>query len=147
MYLAKQIAQYVLEECENDGNSITNVQLQQILYCIQRAFLKERTEYCFADYFESFGFGPCVPNLYYHYAGFDAMPITNIMLRDGEIEADDKLLIDQIVAEKSALELWKLASDCCPTSGAWRVVVDNLKDKGIPLEESVKGCLRKDGFD
>lgn len=74
------------------------------------------------------------------------MPITDIVLRDGEIDADDKLLIDRIVAEKSALEPWKLASDCCPAGGAWRVVVDNLKDKRIPLEESVKGSLRKDGF-
>ena len=54
------------------------------------------------------------------------------MLRDGKIEADDKLLIDRIVAEKSALEPWELASDCCPAVGAWRVVVDNLRDKGIP---------------
>ena len=59
------------------------------------------------------------------------------MLRDGKIEADDKLLIDRIVAEKSALEPWELASDCCPTVGAWRVVVDNLRDKGIPDATSV----------
>lgn len=59
------------------------------------------------------------------------------MLRDGKIEADDKLLIDRIIAEKSALEPWELASDCCPTVGAWRVVVDNLMDKGIPDATSV----------
>ena len=59
------------------------------------------------------------------------------MLRDGKIEADDKLLIDRIVAEKSALEPWELASDCCPTVGAWRVVVDNLRDNGIPDATSV----------
>lgn len=59
------------------------------------------------------------------------------MLRDGKIEADDKLLIDRIVAEKSALEPWELASDCCLTVGAWRVVVDNLRDKGIPDATSV----------
>lgn len=59
------------------------------------------------------------------------------MLRDGKIEADDKLLIDRIIAEKSALEPWELASDCCPTVGAWRVVVDNLRDKGIPDATSV----------
>lgn len=52
-----------------------------------------------------------MPNVYYHYAGFGAMPITSIVLRDGKIEADDKLLIDRIVAEKSALEPWELASD------------------------------------
>ena len=66
MYLAKQIAQYVLEKCEHNGNPIANVQLQQILYCIQCAFLKERNERCFADDFEAFGFGLCVPNVYYH---------------------------------------------------------------------------------
>lgn len=142
MCFAKQIAQYVLEKCENDGKLITNVQLQQILYCIQCAFLKERNERCFADDFEAFGFGLCVPNVYYHYAGFGAMPITNIVLRDGKIEADDKLLIDRIVAEKSALEPWELASDCCPAVGAWRVVVDNLRDKGILLEEIKKEAQR-----
>ena len=35
MYLAKQIARYVLEKCKHNGNPIANVQLQQILYCIQ----------------------------------------------------------------------------------------------------------------
>ena len=79
-----------------------------------------------------------MPNVYYHYAGFGAMPITSIVLRDGKIEADDKLLIYRIVAEKSALEPWELASDCCPAVGAWRVVIYNLKDNGIPLEEIKK---------
>lgn len=79
-----------------------------------------------------------MPNVYYHYAGFGAMPITSIVLR----EADDKLLIDRIVAEKSALEPWELASDCCPAVGAWRVVVDNLRDKGILLEEIKKEAQR-----
>lgn len=83
-----------------------------------------------------------MPNVYYHYAGFGAMPITSIVLRDGKVEADDKLLIDRIVAEKSALEPWELDSDCCPAVGAWRVVVDNLRDKGILLEEIKKEAQR-----
>lgn len=138
MYLAKQIAQYVLEKCENDKNPITNVQLQQILYCIQRAFLKERNNRCIADDFEVFAFGPCVPNLYYYYAGFGAMPITNITFRDGTIEVDDRLLIDRIVAEKSILEPWCLASDVCPTVGGLRTVMDGRKNKVIPFEEIKK---------
>ena len=51
-------------------------------------------------------------------------------------------MIDRIIAEKSALEPWELVSDCCPAGGAWRVVPNNLKDKGIPLEEIKREAQR-----
>ena len=41
MYSALELSKYIVTKCINDGKPISNLQLQKILYYIQRDFLKQ----------------------------------------------------------------------------------------------------------
>ena len=75
MYKAIDLANYIVEKCIKDDNPITNLQLQKILYFIQKDFLKRGTR-AFSDDIEAWKFGPVVPNVYFYFCGFGAMPIS-----------------------------------------------------------------------
>ena len=40
MYSAVDLAKYIINKCVKDEVPISNIQLQMILYCIQKEFLK-----------------------------------------------------------------------------------------------------------
>ena len=74
MYRAMDLANYIVDKCIKDNVPITNLQLQRILYFIQKDFLK-RGSPAFSDYIEAWEFGPVVPNVYFCFCGFGTMPI------------------------------------------------------------------------
>lgn len=74
MYRALDLANYIVDKCIKDGTPITNLQLQRILYFVQKDFLKRGSQ-AFSDYIEAWWFGPVVPTVYFCFCGFDAMPI------------------------------------------------------------------------
>ena len=41
MYKATELAKYIVTKCTNEDQPITNLQLQKILYYIQKEFLKQ----------------------------------------------------------------------------------------------------------
>ena len=41
MYSALELSKYIVTKCINDGEPISNLQLQKILYYIQRDFLRQ----------------------------------------------------------------------------------------------------------
>ena len=59
----------------------------------------QRDEIAFSDNIEAWQFGPVVPNVYYHYVGFGAMPIS-IINDTFSIVATDAVFIDKIVEGK-----------------------------------------------
>ena len=71
---ALEIARYIISKCSFDKEPISNLQLQKILYCLQTKFLKTSSA-LFDDKFEAWDFGPVVPEVYYQYCGFGAIPI------------------------------------------------------------------------
>ena len=58
MYKAMDLANYIVGKCIKDNVPITNLQLQRILYFVQKDFLK-RGSPAFSDYIEAWEFGPC----------------------------------------------------------------------------------------
>ena len=121
MYKAIDLANYIVEKCIKDDNPITNLQLQKILYFIQKDFLKRGTR-AFSDDIEAWKFGPVVPNVYFYFCGFGAMPIS--ISRDTVPNlTSDKNIIDNIVEAKRKLDPWiigQLRSGCPIWKGFWR---------------------------
>lgn len=119
---ALDLAKYVVSKCENDGKPITNLQLQKILYYIQKLFL-EKKDVAFFDDIEAWQFGPVVPNVYYYFCGFGAMPITVNFSSDLKIEYQNE--VDRIIEEKRCLNPWDLVEDTHKPDGAWYSVYEN----------------------
>lgn len=119
MYTAMDLSKYIVTKCVNDGWPLSNLQLQKILYYVQRYYLR-RGERAFSDPIVAWQFGPVVPNVYYRFCGFGAMPITRRFADfDAGISAHDLDLIDKIVEAKRMLNPWDIVAETHKTGGAW----------------------------
>lgn len=122
-YKAEEIAKYIITKCNEEGSPINNMQLQNILYCLQREYLKMRKTPLFNDDFEAWKFGVVVPSVYYKYCGHGAMAI--YMRYDTAIEPQEKEIIDRMVRKKRALPIWDLTQDTQGERKAWHMIYDN----------------------
>lgn len=123
MYNAIDLSKYIVSKCVTDGHPISNLQLQKILYYIQKDFL-QRDEVAFSDNIEAWQFGPVVPNVHYHYCGFGAMPIS--IIKDAfSIVSSDSIFINKIVEEKRNLNPWDMVAETHKEDGAWAKVYRN----------------------
>ena len=119
MYLALEIAKYIIDKCTKDNCPISNLQLQKILYYIQREFLQQG-EIAFPEEIEAWQFGPVVPEVYRQYCGFGALPIRmRYMVR---IELDDIRMINPIIEKKRILNPWDMVSDTHSSGKAWDLI-------------------------
>ena len=126
MYKAIDLANYIVDKCIKDNTPITNLQLQRILYFVQKDFLK-RGSRAFSDYIEAWWFGPVVPTVYFCFCGFGAMPILFIPRDTVPNLSTDKNIIDNIVENKRSLTPWEIAKETSKITGAWSKVYDNGK--------------------
>ena len=94
VYKAIDIANYIINKCTIDLKPVSNLQLQKILYYVQRESLW-RGKPAFNDIIEAWQFGPVVPEVYYTYCGFGAMKI-NLRFKE-DIEDNLRIIIDKIV--------------------------------------------------
>lgn len=121
-YEAVHIAKYIINKCTIDQHPISNLQLQKILYCIQRDFLKNDM-LAFDDDFEAWQFGPVIPEVYYLFCGFGAIRIQ--MKYDLDISSDYAALINPIIERKRLLNPWDWSEDINATGKAWDKVYSN----------------------
>lgn len=134
MYAAIDLSKYIVSKCIADGHPISNLQLQKILYYIQKDFLS-RDDIAFSDDIEAWQFGPVVPNVYYHFCGFGAMPIT-IPYESATISSNDKAYVNPIVDSKRLLNPWDMVEETHKPNGAWDQIYQNGagNHKIIPTE-------------
>lgn len=141
---AMDLAKYIVNKCINDDYPISNLQLQKILYYIQKDFL-DRDEKAFDDSIEAWQFGPVVPEVYYHYCGYGAMPISMSFGEDydeylNELEnKEDVEKINKIVEEKRKLDPWTMVAETHKKGGAWDKTYNNgLGNHAVIQNELIK---------
>lgn len=135
-YSALEIAKYVIDKCTRDEQPVSNLQLQKILYYIQKTFLKNGTE-AFEDEMEAWQFGSVVPNVYYQYCGFGAMAIR--MRYETNIVELFMKIIDPIVDKKRKLDPWDMVEDTHQEGKAWAEIYRNgLGNHHIIPKELIK---------
>ena len=123
MYAAIDLSKYIVLKCIKDGHPISNLQLQKILFYIQKDFLS-KGKIAFADDIEAWQFGPVVPDVYYYFCGFGAMPIS-MMQGEYTIEEQDKAIVDEIIETKRILDPWELVAETHKLGGAWDQIYRN----------------------
>lgn len=75
MYAAHDVATYVISEYWKQGNTITNLKLQKILYYIQGYTYKFCNTASFDEEIYRWPYGPVVPDVYFRYNYRHAMPL------------------------------------------------------------------------
>lgn len=123
MYSAIELSKYIVTKCIKDDSPISNLQLQKILYYIQKDYLM-RDDIAFTDDIEAWQFGPVVPNVYYRFCGFGAMPITSTF-ESFDIVGHNLKIIDGIVEEKRTLDPWEMVEETHKKGGAWEQIYQN----------------------
>ena len=126
MYEVEDLSKYIISKCIEDKCPISSLQLQRILYYIQLSFLKSN-QIAFPDNFEAWGFGPCIPCIYYDYFKNGMCPITHIKqsFRKRNIPfvsfdtEQDKTLIDSIIETKRVLVPWTIACEILNDTSPW----------------------------
>jgi uncharacterized phage-associated protein len=121
-YNALDIAKYIINKCTVENQPISNLQLQKILYYVQREALQSGFE-AFEDEMEAWRFGPVVPAVYYVYCGFGASEI--VMHYNISIEENLKRIIDHITVSKRSLFPWDLVGDTHKKGKAWDIVYND----------------------
>lgn len=122
-YNVLELAKYIVTKCIKDHCPISNLQLQKILYFIQREFLQKKGRVAFYDEIQAWQFGPVVRNVYAYFCAFGGMPIEfpleYIEPKFSWYNDDDKRLVDSIVEKCRALDPWALVNATHRKDGAW----------------------------
>ncbi|BBN99181.1 Panacea domain-containing protein [Sporolactobacillus terrae] len=100
-YSALTVADYIINYVHAMKKTITNLQLQKILYFLQIKTFGESHETFFEDEIEKWKLGPVVPNVYHVYKMFGSNPIS-ISFGGVDFEHlnhEDAKAIEQVVNE------------------------------------------------
>jgi len=126
MYEARELAKSIVSKCIADNCPISNLQLQKILYYIQREFLQSNRGPAFNNVIEAWQFGPVVPDVYYYFCGSGAMPI--FMFRGTcDRSAWEDSTVRSIVESKRVLYPWDLVAETHKPGGAWDQIYQDGK--------------------
>lgn len=74
-YPALTIAKWFIAWAEAEGEEISNLKLQKLLYYAQGHFLAEHRRPLFTDPIQAWSHGPVVPQVYHEYKGFESSTI------------------------------------------------------------------------
>lgn len=133
-YKALDVAHYVIDKCSKENSPISNLQLQKILFFLQRDYLKCNNTPLFEDRIEAWAFGPVVPVVYYGYCGYGALKINKSY--DDQIDDDDKEFVDRIIEERREYNPWALVNETHKEGSAWKRIYGNGEGNKqvIPIE-------------
>ena len=109
--------------------------------------MRRYSEPAFYNAIEAWQFGPVIPCVYYKYCGFGAMPITIVdNPKDIQFPNKHKNIIDDVVEEKRAANLWDLASEVERKGSPWERTYKDGKGKEdvIPLQLLYQGQVVED---
>lgn len=107
--------------CEHSGWSLSNLELQKLLYIAHMFYLGEKDEPLVSGNFEAWEYGPVNPSLYHRVKIFGAEPVGNVFrgvpdLGDGSAEADT---LDSAVEQLADARPGKLVAITHWENGAW----------------------------
>ena len=123
---AMDVARYILTKCNKEGQPISNLQLQKMLYYIQYEFLRETGEPLFEDDFEAWKFGPVIPVVYYEYShmgafriGADYKDYDKIL---SEMSKDEIDMLNDIIVDKRDMNVWSMVDNTHKKGKAWDLI-------------------------
>ncbi|EFG27913.1 Panacea domain-containing protein [Fusobacterium periodonticum] len=124
-YDALDIAKYIIRWCDKNKLRITNLQLQKILFFIQKESIRKRGYGIFSNRIEAWQYGPVVPDVFYQFAGFGAMKLvlyedlfSDVSPKD-IIDDQSKEIIEGILREYIHVSPWDLVAKSHVSNGAW----------------------------
>jgi uncharacterized phage-associated protein len=136
-----KVADFLLTECREQGEVLTNLKLQKLLYYSQAWFLALNDRALFEEDFQAWAHGPVLPSQYHRFKEYAWRPLTvevDVPDISGEIGEHLTAIIEEFGTETAvALELmthretpWIEARDDLPSGAisAAPISKDSMKD-------------------
>lgn len=114
-----KILKYLLYKYLFDGEPVTNLKIQKVLYFVHVWYLVTFGKSCFSDKFQAWPLGPVLPTIYSQLAKYGSSPIDDeFMLQDEkeledikkELGSDLVQLIDEVYEKYGTLSAFQLVN-------------------------------------
>ncbi len=139
---ALDLAKYILVKAEMLDKPISNFQLQQILYIIQKYFLLN-DKYAFLEYFYAWRIGPVIPRVYCEFSYHAGYPIKIAHFTKPLIVlpfmSDFKDAVNVIIEKCCQLRPVEMQKITCCDAGAW----ERVYDRGRGLKQEIPYLMIK----
>ena len=124
--------------CRESGWTLSNLQLQKIIYIAHMFCLGTRRTPLIRDRFEAWDYGPVVPSLYHHVKMFGAKPIKDVFFGAPEIsDADTASVIRDATETLSKWTPGQLVNFTHQHDGAWAAHYDSERKGAIIPDEDI----------
>lgn len=143
-YSVRDVARYVVDKCYRDGNPVSNLQLQKILYFLQLFFVEVFGVLMFSEEFEAWPYGPVMPSVYRRFSGFGGAPI-EMSFEDASafLSKDHRDVIDVAIQVLSKKSPWDLVRVSHADGSPWDVIYNRRRQyKGTIPNEMVYGSVK-----
>ena len=116
-YKAEEIAKFIVSHCWNEGVPVSHLEMQKILYFIQRDYLRQYNRPLFNEDFEAWQYGPVVPAAYNRFSMFVAYPIRRTY--NISLSSEDETFIRDRIPEYRRKSPWEMVEDTHKPGSAW----------------------------
>lgn len=126
---AYEIACFTINKCIDDKEPISNIQLQRILFLLQKAFIKERGEVLFDDDFAAWKYGPVVESVYRKFSINGGDRIYR-RVDIAYIPLSIQKIINPVIEKTATMYPWDITGMCREKNGAWYVTYNDGENFG-----------------
>lgn len=117
------------------GKTLTNLQLQKLLYLSQMFYLGESGKPVFNEEFEAWKLGPVQPDVYSRAKMFGSRPIESLFTQERLSDPAAIEVIKRVVRDLGSKPAWKLVEITHWGKGAWAKNYDG-HDRGATISKS-----------
>lgn len=105
---------------EASGWSLTNLELQKMLYIAQMTYMGENGgKPLFADDFQAWKLGPVVPAVYNRARDYGSAPVRNLFHKKGPISSKKVQILKEVYDDLRGRDAWDLVAITHWSGGAW----------------------------
>lgn len=98
-YSVKDVARYIVQTSIENGNPVSNLKLQKMLYYAWVGFYKESGHrYLFKDSLYAWKYGPVVPEVYEEYKRYAGKPILRTV-PPGDMDHETMMFLNRFINE------------------------------------------------
>ena len=159
MFDVMDVAQYVINYCDREGHTITNLQLQKILYFVQLEFYNVFKKLLFMDEFEAWYLGPTIVKVFKYYAAegnqnpLKSKKIKQIAFNEKTMKIEENVVYpvlhfstpsEQEIVENTIQKYWSTEwgelIQISKHTQPWQINYKENKTEKIPLSDMKKYC-------
>lgn len=117
-YSAKDISHYIVNKCIDDDSPVNNLQLQKILYFVQKHYINLTGHQLFNEAFVAWTYGPVIRSVYWEFSMNGGDRISK-KCNPADIGCDVISRIDPIIEKDARMTPWVLVDESRKSGSAW----------------------------